>query len=437
MLGHLLMLIIGCPGPADAPETPEPYAWHWVQADGRMVVHRGVNLNNHAKRRPEHHHGLDPTELALLPANGITLVRFLVFWEAMEPEEGIYDETYLAQVRADLLEVEALGLEVIVDVHQDVYGEGFGFTGFPTWTCSQEAYDAFVRSEGYWFLNYSDPNVVGCFDAFWASADLQDAYAAMTARLVAEVVDIPAVVGLDVMNEPFWGSLDAIEHDEVALPAFYARVVEAVRAEAPTLRIFLEPSLAASITAESRLDLSGLAGPLGFAPHFYPPYAELGTGWDGTFAAEAGALGGLSAHARTQGVPLFLGEFGIFSAIGNEDGYVREVRAAVETDGGSVAYWSFDHGSNLLTQEGEAGWLLPVFGEIWPHRIPGRLEGLEDQAVRFTLYGEGEVEWMAPFATGCAAEAEGAEVVATVRDGTRVQVGVVGDGLVRLALRCD
>jgi len=408
-----------------------------VEADGRTVVHRGVNLNNHAKGRPDYHHGLEPAELALLPAHGITLVRFLVFWEAIEPEEGVYDEAYLTRVRADLLELEALGLEVVVDLHQDVYGVGFGFTGFPAWTCSQASYDAFVRNEEHWFLNYSDPNVVDCFDGFWGSADLQDAYAAMAAHLVAAVSDIPAVVGLDVMNEPFWASLDAVEHDEVVLPAFYARVVEAVRAEAPDLRIFLEPSLAASITAEPRLDLSGLPGPLGFAPHFYPPYAELGSGWDGTFVEEGQVLEDLASHARAQGAPLFLGEFGIFSAFGNEDGYVIEVRSAVEADGGSSAYWSFDHGSNLLTPEAEAGWLLPVFANLWPHRIPGRLEALEQGAVQFTLYGEGEVEWMAPFDSGCTAEAEGGEVVDVVRSGTRIRVGVVGDGLVRLALDCD
>jgi hypothetical protein len=115
---------------------------------------------------------------------------------------------------------------------------------------------------------------------------------------------------------------------------------------------------------------------------------------------------------------------------------VREVLDAVEAEGGSVAYWSFDHGSNILTPEGEAGWVLPVFGEVWPHRIPGRMEGLEERAVRFTLYGEGEVDWMAPFATGCTAEAQSGEVLDTVRDGTRVRVGVAGDGLVRLALHC-
>ena len=92
----LWLLAVVAPGcaPDSAPSddlSPTPDPWHWIDADGRAVIHRGVNLNNSAKDAG-YDHGLTPEEVALLPANGITLVRFLVFWEAIEPTDGAFDE---------------------------------------------------------------------------------------------------------------------------------------------------------------------------------------------------------------------------------------------------------------------------------------------------------------------------------------------------------
>jgi len=438
----MLLWLISC-APDGAPPAgtpaPAPAPWHWIGADDRAVIHRGVNLNNAAKNTG-YDHGLTPEELALLPANGITLVRFLVFWEAIEPTDGAldgvaYDDAYLARVREQVIELSGLGLEVVLDLHQDVYGQGFGFTGFPRWTCSEEAYADFELNTESWFLNYLDPNVVGCFDAFWASAELQGRYAAMAARLVEEVADLDAVVGLDVINEPYWGTLDPAEHDEQVLPAFYAEVLHQVRAVHPTLRLWLAPSVAANITGEPLLDLSGLGDPyLGVAPHFYPHYAELGTGWDGTFDEESRVLGDLLEHAEAQEVPLFLGEYGIFSAFGNEDDYVRAVMAVIEGAGGSSAWWSYDRGSGVLESDGGPGWLLPVYAEPWPHRIPGRLEGWVDGTLSFSLAGAGEVEWVAP--EGCAVAVEGGAAVGERWSEGRLVVSVEAEGLVEMRLDC-
>jgi len=389
--------LLGCTGPADpatgttdtaaasssgststTASTLSPAPEHLVGADGRTVIHRGINLSNDAKSDPTYHHGRSPEELALLPAYGITAVRYLVFWEAVEPAEGDYDDDYLAQVRADLDALDALGLEVVLDLHQDLYGEGFGATGFPGWTCDDTLYDAFESSDGAWYSAYTDPALIACFDAFWASADLQEAYARMTAHLTSAVGDHPAVTGLDVINEPYWGSYEVVEHDQVILPAFYAAVLAAVRSADPDLRLWLAPSVANNLVVSPQLDLSNLDDDrIGFTPHFYPLYAEEGTGYDGDFEYEADALSRLMDFGQAAGVPTLLGEFGIFSALGGEDDYVRSVLQVVESRGGSTAWWSFDNGSGVLTTEGEPGWLLDVFAEPFAHRIPGRLEGLE------------------------------------------------------------
>ena len=53
----LLLALLACrPGGTFEPPDAEP--WHWVDDDGRVVLHRGMNLNAAAKQDPDHHHGL-------------------------------------------------------------------------------------------------------------------------------------------------------------------------------------------------------------------------------------------------------------------------------------------------------------------------------------------------------------------------------------------
>jgi hypothetical protein len=63
---------------------------------------------------------------------GLTFVRFLITWEALEPQgPGIYDEAYLAHLRKILLAAEEWGIAVFMDPHQDVWSRWTGGTGLP------------------------------------------------------------------------------------------------------------------------------------------------------------------------------------------------------------------------------------------------------------------------------------------------------------------
>ena len=60
---------------------------------------------------------------------GMNAVRLLTTWAAVEPEQGVYDEAYLDALAERLDWAKDAGLHVVLDMHQDVYGEGFGFDG--------------------------------------------------------------------------------------------------------------------------------------------------------------------------------------------------------------------------------------------------------------------------------------------------------------------
>jgi endoglycosylceramidase len=134
----------------------------------------------------------------------------------------------------------AAGIDVVLDLHQDVHGEGFGFDGAPRWTCDEQRYADFVLVEP-WPLNDLDPNVKACFDEQWTDPAKGEAHAAVWRHLATRFGDHPAVVGFDPINEPHWGNHDLFTFERDLLQPFYDRDVAAVRAIAPHWIAFLEP----------------------------------------------------------------------------------------------------------------------------------------------------------------------------------------------------
>jgi len=73
-------------------------------------------------------------------------IRFLMTWAAIEPQKGVYDDAYLDAVATRIEWAKAANLLVVLDMHDDVYGEGFvkgGGDGAPMWTCDASNYASF------------------------------------------------------------------------------------------------------------------------------------------------------------------------------------------------------------------------------------------------------------------------------------------------------
>lgn len=143
---------------------------------------------------------------------GINLIRLGLIWDAVEPEKGKYNKEYIDFMKGILDECEAAGIYVYLDMHQDLYsgfGDGCG-DGAPAWATLTEKYkykkEKVVWAEGYFFSRA----VHKAFDNFWDnkkidSKGVQDIYAEMWSYLVDELGNHPAVMGYDMMNEPFPG----------------------------------------------------------------------------------------------------------------------------------------------------------------------------------------------------------------------------------------
>jgi endoglycosylceramidase len=371
LLGFALVVAAAA---CDKPVTGWHVAGGFLRApDGRAVILRGVNLSGAQKNAPYLDDKVAGEYERIRTAWGMNAIRFVMTWAAVEPDEGRYDDTYLDAVAERLTWARAAGLAVVLDMHEDVYGEGFGFDGAPRWTCDAARYAAFVPQEP-WFVNTLDANVIACVDGFYGRADLRqhfaDAWRHVAERLAAE----PAVIGFDVLNEPEWGSYPIFDFEQDRLKPLYAAVVAAVRSKAPGWVAFLEPSssrnagIATGLTAFDFRDVV-------YAPHSYDQSAEGGGGFDPTHRQQILTnVAKLAGEARALDAGLWIGEYG---GMPSAPGIVEYMSAQYDAAGAVAAgtmYWAYDKsdGYGMLAPDGsEKTVLIDVLVRPFPERVAG------------------------------------------------------------------
>src|SRR2546430_14020101 len=99
---------------------------------------RGVCLSVCSTERKPFAGWLKPDPADHLVRRGFAHVRFLLTWEAIEPQDGVFDDAYLATVRQELDWLAARGIRAIVDMHEDQFSRRFGGDGFPEWVLAPD-----------------------------------------------------------------------------------------------------------------------------------------------------------------------------------------------------------------------------------------------------------------------------------------------------------
>ncbi|MCC6897513.1 MAG: cellulase family glycosylhydrolase [Polyangiaceae bacterium] len=377
-LGTLLCLS-GC-GSSEPSAAEAPNRWHVAggalrDPEGRAVILRGVNLAGAHKQAP--YFGFhQPEDFNRLSNDwGLNHVRFLLLWAGIEPKKGEYSDAYLDEVALRMDWAASAGLSVVLDMHQDVYGEGFNGDGAPRWTCDESHYQKFTPTTP-WFMNYLDPEVVACVDQFWTGPELRGHYQEAWRRVAKRLGGHPAVIGFDPMNEPFWGSHSTLTFDAEVLQPFYEDLTRAIRADAPKWVAFLEPfagrnlGFATSLTPFSVRDVV-------YSPHAYDPDAESGKGFEPKKrAAFIGRIAALRADADALGAPLWLGEYGGMADSPGIEPYVDAAYDGAAAVAAGSAYWAYDKsdGYGLLAPDGsEKPQVLAQVVRPYPERVAGDL----------------------------------------------------------------
>jgi endoglycosylceramidase len=334
--------------PSDIPEPPlyRTQAGRIVDRQGRTLILRGINvasgdLVNWASEFPE----FEANVFRHIADSGFNAVRFVINWDRIEPEKDQIRTDYLETVQAQVRRAAAQGLYVFLDMHQDMYGIGFGNHGAPAWSCNQANYDAF-EPQDIWFMTYFTAPVSACFDGFWKNHDLH-AHQQEAARRVAETVaDVDLVVGFDPVNEPFPGTIDFDTFDSDYLYPFYEEFAASVGTVLPGRLFFIEPAVtfSASQTCYMPGPITAFQGV--FAPHYYNPGVEMQKVWDGDTGALSTAVQTAQDVATGLGMPLAFGEMGGARETSNLGDYLEAFFGELDARFAGSFLWIYSRGTS-------------------------------------------------------------------------------------------
>ena len=364
---------------------------------GRAWILRGVNLAGAHKNAPYTDAFTQADYVRLHDDWGMTGIRFLITWSAIEPTEGTYDDAYLDWVRQRIEWADAAGLGVVLDMHQDVYGEGFGFDGAPTWSCDAASYMGFVPMQP-WGINYADSHVMACFDALWADpSKLVAAWQHVAERLADE----PAIIGFDPLNEPSWGSYGVATFERDKLQPYYEQAIAAVRTAAPHWLAFVEPSNLRYLGFSTSLHEFKDTG-IVYAPHLYDVQAEQNAMFDPAHAQDLiDTVADYQREATNIGGALWIGEYGGQATDPQIATYLgADYDAAAAMSAGSM-YWAYDEGGaySLLDATGQE--VPAIVGPVVrpaPDRVAGKPLGwsFDPATLVFTFSWEADGKITAP-----------------------------------------
>ncbi|MGH0035089.1 MAG: cellulase family glycosylhydrolase [Myxococcota bacterium] len=373
-----------------------PHEQFITDEKGRALILHGTNLSSASKSDPNRLPSWLTRDDALRLSRdwGFNFVRYLIFWDAVEPTRGDIDETYLDAVEEYLDWLHEAGVRVVLDMHQDVYSSVFCCDGAPEWAVRDDGIPFEVQSP--WFANYFQPAVMRAWDNFFDAdgphSDLQVHYAAAWAAVAARFRDHPAVLGYDIMNEPSPGtSFDLIARPNGPMPAFerdfYApflqRVIDAIRSEDSDSWIFFEPTVTAPASGFPSY-LPRLSDPrsggrrLVYFPHLYSASLETGGGYDPS--VDRTVVKWASARAEEverHGTPILIGEFGATDGPPGALEYLEDVLDMADRMTSGWTVWDYQPATGsysfIDSARNEKAGKLDLLVRAYPRAVAGRL----------------------------------------------------------------
>lgn len=354
---------------------------------GRHIILHGLNTSSSAKGDPLRNPWISELDVEREHKEfGFNFVRYLIFWDAIEPEKGVFSDEYLDRIQKRVEWYTSRGMYVMLDMHQDLYSIVFGGDGAPEWAVRTSGEPINTNIDGPWWLKNIDPAVINSWRNFWQYAkhkDLQEHYILMWQKVVERFKDNPYVLGYDIMNEPWGGDISKVfltgDFEKILLGDFYRRIIPAIRTVDNQKYIFFEPTPApVTFGAPSHLlkvkDTRNGEGRIVYAPHCYPYDTHEGNGYT---ASSKQNLKDWELNRKkdvtTQGnIPLVCGEFGLSPSNIDFDVYLKDVNNVFDRNLWHWTYWSNDKGGwSPLNEDGTETPILQYLIRTYPKAVQG------------------------------------------------------------------
>jgi endoglycosylceramidase len=189
-----------------------------------------------------HYPPLCKSDLSDMAVLGFNSIRLPLSWSLLEPQRGKFSQTYVDRVAQVVDWARALGLYVIIDMHQNAYsrfvdrpanpplpgGQAVDLSshsGAPAWATITDGFP----SEDFAGHRELSPAVFEAFSNFWYNRDgIQDEYIAALAFLAKRFTDDSVVAGYSIFNEPLEGWNVPPGFEDLLLWPFYRRVIDAL-----------------------------------------------------------------------------------------------------------------------------------------------------------------------------------------------------------------
>lgn len=280
---------------------------------GRQVIYRGINARVKGIFDVDFDDGRLPLEripvfnekdAEELVSIGFNFIRLPVNWSAIAPAPSHFSENYIRSIINFLDLCHRYNISVLLDMHQDAYSKEIGEDGAPDWAILPSSYKKTEGGDlGNLLLKRISPDTQKAFANFWKNESvfgegLQEHYIAAMMYLLRKTAHHPAVVGIEIFNEPWLLNIKKLSNQKEfetlgvsidMLWQFYTKSINAIRAEFPQIWIYIEPDVTKSVVvpflSEGKDPYKAVGLPLNppwntyktvYAPHLYTLNFVLG-----------------------------------------------------------------------------------------------------------------------------------------------------------------
>ncbi|HOK10008.1 MAG TPA: cellulase family glycosylhydrolase [Candidatus Hydrogenedens sp.] len=340
---------------------------------GRIVIYHGITVSNSARKTEDFLPWQSKDDFSKLKNWGFNLVRYLIFWEAIEPTSGIYNEAYMQSTLERLQWLDELGIDVLLCVHQDLFSRKFGGSGFPSWAIHDKDLPFTPVTPPY--KNYFSKPVMTCFDYFWRSEMLKKTYIDMLKYVLSKVDKQPNLIGIEVFDEP-WPHIGP-GFEQTFLTEFYQRIDKMMQENNFQTRIFFQPMLISSVLIPTGLQFKPTVPSIYAVRYFDPLYDNQ----DETYGRTNNWIMSTTISQRVReakrwGIPMMITDFGVNLNMSGASQFLDDWFKLVDQYHLGWVYNSYDKDTDnpyaILDGEGNAKPILSKLIQTYPQRIAGK-----------------------------------------------------------------